>query len=197
MNHYELLGVPRNASREEVRAAYLRLAREVHPDRLIGSEEEKAAVREQFKRIQQAYEVLRDPGKRNAYDASSQAIPSRRESASAPHVVTTPVYSQQGNGARTTRQHGARSRQNARRDVPDGWIRGSRRSSRVGILVRAIPRLLIVAVVLFVGWQCLRLVNNWIADMEAAAAAYDLCTPRKTSGRAQNGEPSSKLGASS
>jgi curved DNA-binding protein len=62
-DYYEALGVGRGASAEEIRSAYRRLAREHHPD---VSKDPGAA--ERFSEIAEAYEVLRDPEKRERYD---------------------------------------------------------------------------------------------------------------------------------
>jgi molecular chaperone DnaJ len=62
-NFYDLLGVSRNASQDEIKSAYRRLARELHPDT-----NPDPAAEEQFKKITLAYEVLSDASKRQQYD---------------------------------------------------------------------------------------------------------------------------------
>lgn len=63
-DYYELLGVSRKASTKDIRAAYRKLARKHHPDLNPGDK----AAEEKFKLIQEAYEVLSDPKKRQMYD---------------------------------------------------------------------------------------------------------------------------------
>jgi len=63
-NYYEILGVARDASSEEIKKVYRRLARQYHPDL---NPNDKAAE-EKFKDISEAYEVLSDPNKRSQYD---------------------------------------------------------------------------------------------------------------------------------
>jgi len=65
-DYYLLLGVTRDADEAEIKKAYRRLAMRHHPDR-VGPDEKKVAE-EKFKEITEAYEVLRDPEKRAAYD---------------------------------------------------------------------------------------------------------------------------------
>ncbi|ADE16201.1 chaperone DnaJ domain protein [Nitrosococcus halophilus Nc 4] len=62
-DYYKIMGLPRTASPEEIKGAYRRLARKYHPD---VSKEPQAE--EHFKEINEAYEVLKDPEKRAAYD---------------------------------------------------------------------------------------------------------------------------------
>jgi molecular chaperone DnaJ len=61
---YGVLGVPRGASEADIKKAYRRLAMEYHPDRNNGDK----AAEEKFKELTEAYDVLRDPDKRAAYD---------------------------------------------------------------------------------------------------------------------------------
>lgn len=67
--YYEVLGIPRNASELEIKAAYHRLARKYHPDKVAGQPDAEAKQQE-FSAISTAYNVLKDPEKRSAYDQS-------------------------------------------------------------------------------------------------------------------------------
>jgi curved DNA-binding protein len=62
-DYYESLGVPRDASEEDIRRAYRKLARQYHPD-----VNKDAGAEDRFKEVSEAYEVLRDPEKRERYD---------------------------------------------------------------------------------------------------------------------------------
>jgi molecular chaperone DnaJ len=63
-DYYKVLGVGKNASEEEIKKAYRRLARKYHPDRNQGDKQ----AEERFKEISQAHDILSDPDKRKAYD---------------------------------------------------------------------------------------------------------------------------------
>ena len=72
MDYYQLLGVSRDATPDEIKKAYRKLAMKYHPDKAKG---DKKQAEDKFKQISEAYAVLSDPQKRTDYDQfGSQAF---------------------------------------------------------------------------------------------------------------------------
>jgi molecular chaperone DnaJ len=69
VDYYQVLGVPRDASSEQIKKAYRKLAMQYHPD--VADEPDAA---EKFKQIGEAYEVLQDPNKRDIYDRGGDPL---------------------------------------------------------------------------------------------------------------------------
>lgn len=67
-DYYEILGVSRNASKDEIKSAYRKMARKYHPD-----VNQDPGAEERFKEISRAYEVLSDPETKARYDRFGEA----------------------------------------------------------------------------------------------------------------------------
>jgi curved DNA-binding protein len=90
-DYYKIMGVPRDASQDEIKRAYRKLARKYHPD---VSKEPQAEAR--FKELGEAYEVLKDPEKRVAYDRLGTNWKANQEFRPPPDWNAGFEFSQQG-----------------------------------------------------------------------------------------------------
>ncbi len=68
---YDVLGIERDASLDDIKSSYKKLARELHPDKNI---EQPELAAEKFKELQHAYAILSDPNERAWYDSHREAI---------------------------------------------------------------------------------------------------------------------------
>ena len=68
-DYYEILGVPKNASEEEIKKAYRKMAMKYHPDKNPGDK----SAEEKFREATEAYEILKDPQRRSQYDQFGHA----------------------------------------------------------------------------------------------------------------------------
>jgi hypothetical protein len=86
--HYEVLGVPPNASAQRVRAAHRQLAQLLHPDRQgSASAAERQLAERRMREVNAAWTVLSDPDRRRAYDRSLRASSSSGPSSSGPSAA--------------------------------------------------------------------------------------------------------------
>lgn len=126
-DYYKILGVSPKATEKELKEAYRKKALQHHPDRNPG--EKRQAAEEQFKKVSQAYEVLRDPDKRRTYDQfGPQAFQGGARASRQPGGFHDPfdifneVFSKSGGGGIFEEFFGSG---HARRQTPDSIQRGA------------------------------------------------------------------------
>ena len=110
-DYYQELGVSRDATAEEIKRAYRKMARKLHPDVNPGPEAE-----EEFKKVSQAYDVLGDPEKRRSYDMGADPYASGAASFGQGFSFSDIMDAFFGAGAGAS-QRGPRSRQRRGQDA--------------------------------------------------------------------------------
>jgi len=103
-DHYEVLGVARDASTDEIKKAYRRLARQLHPDVNPGED-----ASERFKLVTHAYDVLSDPDQRARYDAGGDQFGGANGFGGFSDIFET-FFGAAGGGARSGRPRSRRER---------------------------------------------------------------------------------------
>lgn len=84
-SHYVVLGVAEAADARQIRVAYLNLARALHPDRLAGAASaERSLAERRMREVNEAYETLGDPTRREAYDVDRRLTAARAASGGGP-----------------------------------------------------------------------------------------------------------------
>ena len=73
-NYYEVLGVPKGASKEEIKKAFVKLAREFHPDKSSAPD-----AKQKFSEINEAYTTLQDEKKRQIYDQTGMSSDEQKQ----------------------------------------------------------------------------------------------------------------------
>ena len=99
-DYYEILGVPVDASNDEIKKVFRRLARQYHPDLNPGDKE----AEEKFKNIGEAYEVLSDPNKRSQYDQVSRFLTKKGYNKKTPKASTFRTNERNGTGRTSTQE---------------------------------------------------------------------------------------------
>lgn len=114
-NYYDVLGLPRNATTQQMRDRFRALARELHPDRFRGEEKAEAELR--FQEITQAFNLLNDPGRRRDHDLELARPEGLKQEAS----EAARVYLQRGIKAFREKQYSqaAENFDRATRENPD------------------------------------------------------------------------------
>jgi DnaJ-class molecular chaperone len=96
---YEILGVQEAANQDDIRKAYLKLAKKLHPDRFPNDPEKKAAAQQEFARVTRAHEVLSDPKQKDEYDAFRTLAKSRAALDISQPITAAQAAAAQGSGA--------------------------------------------------------------------------------------------------
>ncbi|MDQ5967336.1 MAG: DnaJ protein [Cyanobacteriota bacterium erpe_2018_sw_39hr_WHONDRS-SW48-000098_B_bin.30] len=90
-NYYAILGVEPDSTQEEIRRAYLSLAKRLHPDRFPNDPDQRAIAQKEFAKVTRAHDVVGDPERRNEYDTLRSLAKRRSEIVSTGSFVVSSV----------------------------------------------------------------------------------------------------------
>ena len=90
-DYYATLGVEIDASQEEIRRAYLALAKKLHPDRFPNDAEQRAIAQKEFAKVTRAHDVIGDSERRGEYDALRSLAKRRSEIVSTGSFVVSSI----------------------------------------------------------------------------------------------------------
>jgi len=160
--YYEVLDVPESATAEEVHAAYRKLVKEFHPDRLVGIPdhltEVKRLAEEKFREIQEAWATLGDPRKRSLYDEQSRALRGQSNSRFSPPQPSPSSYAppppSRPPPSSSTRPTGASSsRTTASQTPPSGsssvGVSGDPRKTAFLVVALVVGAVIVLAILFF------------------------------------------------
>lgn len=140
---YAILGVGRDASQDDIKAAFRERALECHPDRV--ADEEKEAAKDEFLRVQKAFDVLSDPERRAAYDANGTVSGGEAGNRGAPDSAPRPRSFK--DAWRRNQSRRVRVRRSVFENIRGGWV--DRRAVDQATSV-AVPLCAFIGVSLFV-----------------------------------------------
>jgi curved DNA-binding protein CbpA len=107
---YDLLGIEQEAGSDEIRSAYLRLSKTYHPDR--------GGTSAFFRQLQQAYETLSDPSRRQAYDLSLTSPPQPTQTQGRPRTRSASTGPRQGQSDPVAQSHSSNTASTRRKAMP-------------------------------------------------------------------------------
>ncbi|MBS1953512.1 MAG: DnaJ domain-containing protein [Cyanobacteria bacterium SZAS-4] len=118
---YAILGVDQEAPPEEIRKAYLRLAKKLHPDRFPNDAEQRATAQTEFAKVTRAHDIVGDAQRRSEYDTLRELKKNR-----------TPVQSEAGDASDST-EPSAKQRKDTIRMMPSRDSQGAAEDENINI----------------------------------------------------------------
>uniref|UniRef100_UPI00358F89B0 dnaJ homolog subfamily C member 4-like n=1 Tax=Myxine glutinosa TaxID=7769 RepID=UPI00358F89B0 len=176
--HYEVLGIPVHASKEEIREAFFKLSKEVHPDR----DPNNPALHAQFVQLNEAHSVLSHIKRRRLYDLNINAFPTSPQRNS--ETWTTRVHVSK---YKTTTHSEQEWREQAWQEEMRYWEhlrqarKGEQRNNRAGQIVGGCIFIMAVSMLLqYLGFRKLQEVNQrYISEQNKEAHQFNMETQQR------------------